>query len=506
MVLMERDVRSSRPPTTSTASWPRWSPPRRWWRSLFAPIAARRRRRQRIGRGQPRLPGRRPPAARADACSALMLLPPGRRARWYLIAAAGLINAAGDISALFGGIAATDVGWFLNAIAWPASLLLISCAVWFTPDPGVRCLRTQSSGFIVPTVASGLALLILFVGSLDHANQVAIGLATATLVAAGVRFGLALRRLIELTRSATASWQSSARGRARVTRGAPGRRARATPGSPPGLPTGILPPPWRPTGSQDLGELSDSLNSMVAGLAEISGEIQAGVQEIGASTGRDPRLRQPPHRERRPAVRGHQRDLRHGQRAAHRRRRHRPAGSRGGPAGQRVGARSATRATEAVARDRRCDGGDPRSGRRRSRRRSSRCPQRTQQIGAITETVNELADRSNLLALNASIEAARAGEHGRGFAVVADQVRRLAEQSKAATAQVEAILDDVREATTAAVLGQRGTAPRSSTRAWRSPPAPVRASAALPTRSGPRRPLPSRSPPRPISRASEWTR
>ena len=88
--------------------------------------------------------------------------------------------------------------------------------------------------------------------------------------------------------------------------------------------------------------------------------------------------------------------------------------------------------------------------------------ERTQQIGAITATVNELADQSNLLALNASIEAARAGEHGKGFAVVADQVRRLSEQSKAATAQVETILTDVRDATAAAVAASQ-RAHRSST-------------------------------------------
>jgi methyl-accepting chemotaxis protein len=84
--------------------------------------------------------------------------------------------------------------------------------------------------------------------------------------------------------------------------------------------------------------------------------------------------------------------------------------------------------------------------------------ERTQQIGEITATVNGLADRSNLLALNASIEAARAGEHGKGFMVVAEEVRKLAEQSKAATAQVETILGDVQNATSAAVLAsQEGT-------------------------------------------------
>ncbi|MGZ4201618.1 MAG: methyl-accepting chemotaxis protein [Thermoleophilaceae bacterium] len=75
----------------------------------------------------------------------------------------------------------------------------------------------------------------------------------------------------------------------------------------------------------------------------------------------------------------------------------------------------------------------------------------TAQIGAITHAVNDLADQSNLLALNATIEAARAGEHGKGFAVVADEVRNLAEQSKQATAQVQSILQEIEQATRAAV-------------------------------------------------------
>jgi methyl-accepting chemotaxis protein len=84
--------------------------------------------------------------------------------------------------------------------------------------------------------------------------------------------------------------------------------------------------------------------------------------------------------------------------------------------------------------------------------------EQTAQIEAITNAVNDIADQSNLLALNATIEAARAGEQGKGFAVVADEVRNLAEQSKQATAQVQAILGDIDRATRAAVSGaQEGT-------------------------------------------------
>lgn len=87
--------------------------------------------------------------------------------------------------------------------------------------------------------------------------------------------------------------------------------------------------------------------------------------------------------------------------------------------------------------------------------------ERTQQIGEIIDAVNALADQSKLLALNASIEAARAGEEGRGFAVVAMEVRQLAEQSREATARVRVILNEIQQATNAAVMvteeGSKGT-------------------------------------------------
>jgi methyl-accepting chemotaxis protein len=75
-----------------------------------------------------------------------------------------------------------------------------------------------------------------------------------------------------------------------------------------------------------------------------------------------------------------------------------------------------------------------------------------QAIGEIIATVNDLAEQSNLLAVNAAIEAAKAGEHGKGFAVVAHEVRSLAVQSKEATAQVRTILSDIQKATNAAVM------------------------------------------------------
>jgi methyl-accepting chemotaxis protein len=81
-----------------------------------------------------------------------------------------------------------------------------------------------------------------------------------------------------------------------------------------------------------------------------------------------------------------------------------------------------------------------------------RLSEQSQAIGEIIATVNDLAEQSNLLAVNAGIEAAKAGEQGKGFAVVAQEVKSLAEQSKQATAQVRGILGDVQKATSAAVM------------------------------------------------------
>jgi twitching motility protein PilJ len=90
-------------------------------------------------------------------------------------------------------------------------------------------------------------------------------------------------------------------------------------------------------------------------------------------------------------------------------------------------------------------------------KRIKRLGESSQEIGDIISLINDIADQTNILALNAAIQASMAGDAGRGFAVVADEVQRLAERSSAATRQIEALVKTIQNDTSEAVISMEKT-------------------------------------------------
>jgi len=90
-------------------------------------------------------------------------------------------------------------------------------------------------------------------------------------------------------------------------------------------------------------------------------------------------------------------------------------------------------------------------------KRIKRLGESSQEIGSIVELINDIAEQTNILALNAAIQAASAGEAGRGFAVVADEVQRLAERSTSATKRIETLVQTIQSDTNEAVNSMEQT-------------------------------------------------
>jgi diguanylate cyclase (GGDEF)-like protein len=115
---------------------------------------------------------------------------------WFLLAAGICLNVFGDTFNLFqNGILDTRVGTDFNAIAWPASIVLMSMSVWLKPQTLDPMREQRTAGFMLPSVAAVAGLAILVTGTVHTVTRVALGLATATLVLVGARLSLSARDL-----------------------------------------------------------------------------------------------------------------------------------------------------------------------------------------------------------------------------------------------------------------------------------------------------------------------
>lgn len=128
-----------------------------------------------------------------------VLLSGRRRTAWYLVATGCVLNASGDTFNLFHGAGAPALGSVVDAIAWPASLFLMSIAVWTPQAVGDPLAETAAPGFVLPGAGAAAALAVLLVGSFGDVTPNAVALAAGTLLVAGARLALTLQSLRTLT-------------------------------------------------------------------------------------------------------------------------------------------------------------------------------------------------------------------------------------------------------------------------------------------------------------------
>jgi diguanylate cyclase len=123
-----------------------------------------------------------------------------KRLPWLLLAGGMLMNTIGDTFNLFGSTAgASPVGTIFNNIAWPTSIFMICLAMWLPSGSADPLTQPKPPGFTLPGIASLAALVVLLVGSFRHPGPVAVSLAAATLILAGVRLTKLLHSLRALT-------------------------------------------------------------------------------------------------------------------------------------------------------------------------------------------------------------------------------------------------------------------------------------------------------------------
>jgi methyl-accepting chemotaxis protein len=310
-----------------------------------------------------------------------------RKSVLVVVGLAQVVNFVGDVYALVQPD--SRIGNLADALAWPVSILMVSAAAWMQPANARSTSKVRAGGFVLPGLGAVASLTILVCASVGSVGRDAVGLATATLLVAGIRLTLTVRKAQAVNderQQAMTNRQATlltvltevARNAEMLTAASERLTATATKLS---------------SGAEQASSQADVVANASRLISTSTQSVATGTEQMTASIAEIAR----------------------------------------NAADAAMAGVDAMRETE------------------QTNSTISKLAQSSVAIGNVVNVITTIAQQTNLLALNATIEAARAGEAGRGFAVVAGEVKELAAETARATEEISSMIRAIQGETTHSV-------------------------------------------------------